>query len=152
MHSDPDNCWISAMCMGLRDYILDSCCFNYYYFKYGWSGHRIRLSTSTVQLVTALILRMCRPGDKTNWCAKIAATEFAVTIFTLYCAHVDDLYLSMICLEHAHYLVAMQDHVQINIYNIIIYKYTPLPVSRVIRGSPRISKINVSSQCFLSCR
>ena len=37
----------------------------------------------------------------------------AETIFTLYCAHVDDLYLSMICLEHAHYLVAMQDHAQI---------------------------------------
>ena len=44
----------------------------------------------------------------------------------------DDLYLSMICLEHAHYLVAMQDHVQIN-------KYTPLPVSRVIRGSLRLA-------------
>ena len=49
-------------------------------------------------------------------CAKIADTACAVTIFTTYRAHVDDLYLSMICLEHAHYLVAMQDHVQINIY------------------------------------
>ena len=44
----------------------------------------------------------------------------------------DDLYLSMICLEHAHYLVAIQDHVQIN-------KYTLLPVSRVIRGSLRLA-------------
>ena len=47
----------------------------------------------------------------------------------------DDLYLSMICLEHAHYLVAMQDHVQIN-------KYTPLPVSRVVRGSLRLAPNN----------
>ena len=58
-----------------------------------------------------------------------------MTIFTLYYVHVDYLYLSMIYVEHAHYLVAMQDHVQIN-----IYKYTPLPVSCVIRGSLRLAQ------------
>ena len=43
-------------------------------------------------------------------------TECGVTILTTYCVHMDDLYLSMICVEHAHYLVAMEDHVQINIW------------------------------------
>ena len=63
-----------------------------------------------------------------------ADTECAVTILTTR-VHVDDLYRSMICVEHAHYIVAMQDHTRTNKYNIL---YTTSGFSS-IRGSLRLT-------------
>ena len=54
------------------------------------------LPTVTVHLAIDLILFLCQ--DR-------ADTECTVTIFTIHCLHVDDLYRSMICVEHAHYIV-----------------------------------------------